>query len=282
MKTHPRWTEQPPESYTISGPEDTKSLVGRFIVRARARNRDFVKMETPHERDFMRTYRGWVRAERDAVLAELDATYGKAKPFTVTFDPGAAGKRLSSKVKPKYRKAATAAFNFTAEEIGGIPVFSMESDEFYSAIAKRESLLTGSAPDTIRKRLLRVLADANASGAPLTDVRKAVASVFDISASGGRALQIARTEVAGLMNMVRDAMFEEQGFTDELWVHSGDEVVRESHVLFGEEDARPRGFNYLDLLDDAENEGILSFPGDPRCLRLEETMSCRCVKVPVK
>ena len=87
-----------------------------------------------------------------------------------------------------------------------------------------------------------------------------------------------RTETAGIMNSTRDEMFKQQGFTKELWVTAGDEVVREDHVTFGGAGPQDRDFNYMTLVSGG---GLLRFPNDAAA-PVGQVVNCRCIKIPVE
>lgn len=61
------------------------------------------------------------------------------------------------------------------------------------------------------------------------------------------------------------------------WVTAMDERVRENHVIYGEADAKPVGFNWATL---AGQSYTLRYPADPECEEAGEIVNCRCITVP--
>lgn len=61
------------------------------------------------------------------------------------------------------------------------------------------------------------------------------------------------------------------------WVTARDERVRPNHVVYGEADAKPVGFNWASLTGGAYT---LRYPADPECDEAGEIVNCRCLTVP--
>jgi hypothetical protein len=62
-----------------------------------------------------------------------------------------------------------------------------------------------------------------------------------------------------------------------LWVTALDERVRPNHVIYGEADAKPVGFNWASL---AGESYVLRYPADPECEEAGEIVNCRCITIP--
>lgn len=282
----------PPPAPTPGGEDDAAVTVARGIFQRaskRARWAAFVKVQSRLESAMRRGYRAWIGAERRAALDRLDAeakrvglkAFRKASQLNVGAvlgDPKKARDALKAKTRPVYATGVQETYDFTLDDVNGVPVFGIDDERIMQVLDVREKRLLDTVPSTVRKNLNRSLSEGVQAGETLAQLRVRVGEVFNVAASSAKSLQVARTEVAGLMNGVRDQMFEAQGFTKLEWVTAGDENVRESHVDFGSAGAQDRGFDYLTLLSEKKS-GTLRFPGDPSG-PADEVINCRCLQIP--
>lgn len=270
-----------------------KRCEGRTAAKAsrRARWSAFVRVERRLEGAMRRGYRSWAGSERKATQDRLEREARKAGAKSlwakavgdldvgaVLGDPKDARDALKSKTRPVYASAVEATYDLTLDDVGGVPVFGIDDERIMAVLDARERRLLDTVPATVRKNLSRSLLEGVRAGETLAQLRIRVAEVFNVAASSAKSLQVARTEMASLMNGVRDAMFEAQGFSRQEWVTAGDENVRESHVDFGSAGPQDRGFDYLTLLP-SRKPGSLRYPGDPSGPP-DEVINCRCVMVP--
>lgn len=87
---------------------------------------------------------------------------------------------------------------------------------------------------------------------------------------------IAATEVGAAVGSARDYVMR-QVVDLHRWVNAGDERVRESHVVYGDAEPVPVGFNFASLMDE---EYELKYPVDPACDEAGEVIHCRCFSIP--
>lgn len=85
---------------------------------------------------------------------------------------------------------------------------------------------------------------------------------------------IAATEANGAINSVNDYLAQVM-VENQHWITARDERVRPTHVIYGEAEAKPVGFNFADLTD---GNYTLRFPSDPQCDEPSEIVNCRCVR----
>jgi len=251
--------------------------------RVRTRQADFVKIQGPIEDDMKGRYRSWNSTERRVYMADFEAAASKSRTKAIEdlrglFDLASAQSRLALKSRPLYTGALDITYNFTLSDIG-IPVFELDDPRILEAMQKRERAFVQGTPQTLQNNLNKAIEEGFANGETIAQIRIRVAQVFDIGASTGKSLQVARTETANLMNGLRDSMFEAQGIRESEWGTAQDESVREAHLLFGDSGPHPRGFNYLELTGESGG-GILAFPGDPRTSIGSQIILCRCLEVP--
>ncbi len=180
---------------------------------------------------------------------------------------------------PLYEEEFADVYHASLDELddgSGVPVFSLDTPEIQDALDAREEVLVGSAPETIQNNLRESIREGIDNGETIQELRDRVAEEMNISAAESKALMVARTESAGFMNDVREAMFEAQGFDDREWTTAGDEHVRPDHVKFGEVGPVKKGHNYM---EDVGKTGKLEYPGDTHG-PAGEVINCRCVHVP--
>jgi hypothetical protein len=204
--------------------------------------------------------------------------YSKAvDPTTVLLDVIEAAKRLGVKIRPIYDKGLQDTYDYTIKELGGISVFELDDPDIMSYYAQAEKRLVGTAPYTISRNVLSSIRAGIEAGETIADIRLRVGKVYDIAGSSPKTLQIARTESTSFINGARDVMFNKASIEETEWSTSGDEQVRETHVIFGDSGAHPINFNYLSLVG---KPGSLIYPGD-KDAPADEIINCRCTKIPV-
>lgn len=254
--------------------------------------RDLIRsVQAPAEDNMRSLWRGWVLAEKQDALEAFDKWARKTgyknvlwvvsketEDFEAMFPPiETSKKKLRTKMRPAYQRELKSAYEYTVKELGGIPLFELDSPQIVAAIEHREDILVGSAPKTMQNNMRTSIRKGIENGETVQQLRDRVSRTYNVAASSGKALTVARTESAGFMNESRQAMFKAQGIIEEEWTTAEDEHVRTSHVQYGEAGAKPRGFNYLTL---AGGGGTLEFPGDSRA-PAGEVINCRCCMIPV-
>lgn len=273
-------------------PADAEGAAKHYSAKSkRARWAAFERVERRNEGAMRKAYRTWISGQRTETLDRLDKEARKAgiKSFhakaegkldvgAVLGDPKSARDALKAKTRPVYASTVQDTYDLTLDDVGGVPVFGIDDERIMSVLDTREKRMLETAPNTLRKNLARTLAEGVQAGETLAQLRVRVGEVFSVASSSAKSLQVARTEVAGLMNGVRDAMFQAQGFKKLEWVTAGDENVRDSHVDFGAAGPQDMGFDYLTLLGE-KKPGQLKYPGDPSA-PADEVINCRCVMVP--
>lgn len=261
--------------------------VTRFKQQGGKRWRQFVLVEIALEKKMRGRYRGWVAREREATLERFrEATKAKnlrdsrlKQNFDINFVLGdllGAQNALRSVTRPIYTAGLDQTFNFTESELG-IPIFDIDDPLIIRFFDRRETKFVDNTPRTLRRNLENTIRQAIENGETIQQIRRRMSQVFDVSRSSAKALQVARTEMSGFMNGVRDEMFGLQGFTEEDWTTAGDENVRDDHVEFGNAGPQARGFNWLELVG---KPGTLRYPGDIEG-PAGQVINCRCVKIPV-
>lgn len=252
------------------------------------RNREFIEMQSGVEAKYRAGYRSWISEERRLVLAAFDSIDGRARALAagahrkqnvdlqVVLPVGPeSAKRLAGKTRKLQVESLLQVFEFTIGEIG-VPTFSIDDSAFVEYFRTHEGHFTGEASSAIRRNLARTLEEGLREGESLSELRSRIGQVFDVSASSPRTLQTARTTTSSFMSGVRDRMFHLQGIEAGEWSTSGDEHVRQAHVLFGEAGPRALGFNFLEL---NEEPGRLEHPGDTRA-PFGQIVNCRCIWIP--
>lgn len=179
--------------------------------------------------------------------------------------------------RPVYTGTLQDVVAYTNDELGGAQ-FDLHDPAIQKCLEDRQRTLMGSAPDTLRSNVVQSLQQGLDQGETVNELRQRIADVYDMAADSPKTLQVARTEVSGIVNSVRDTMFDLQGVENQLWVTAGDEKVRETHDIYGSSGAKPRGFNWMELGDDP-GDGTLTYPGDLDAPP-EEIIACRCICVP--
>ena len=281
-----------PLSSVLSGdhkPEQPEPSALSLKAKKPNRHAQFIKLETVSENIFKDSYRSWIGTEKKLALAKFDEATNAVKSLRTTkanlninailVDLKEMQARLKTKTRPIYAGTLESTYQFTVDDLGGVAIFEMDDPKLLQYFDKKMTKFLGATPKTVNTNLQQSLLEGIKNGETIQHMRQRVSEVFDIASSSAKALSVARTETATFMNGVRDVMFELGGVNEEIWSTSEDEHVRDTHVLYGEEEPHPRDFNYLDV--SGSSGGTLSYPGDLRCTIAAEIINCRCIKVPV-
>ena len=262
----------------------------------------FVAAQFQSEKLGFRRWRSWNRVERDlqlekfdrvvksvdqldAMLKQTETEVGETVPPGTTagdvmVDLGEMRNRLRVSYSPVYETSLQSVFNFTETEMGGIVVFELDNPEIVRVFDSRMKKLLDTAPKTLHTNVRRSLAVGIRNGETLPQLRQRIASVYKVSASSSKALQVARTETAGFMNAARQEMLGLQGVETVRWVTAGDENVRPTHQALGDLGDRPLGTNFAkeDAFTGAggSNGQTLTHPNDAGA-SASEVINCRCV-----
>ena len=267
-----------------------RTRAGLAAVRKRAgrRWREFVSLQQPVESRYKRAYRSWVATVKRGVLSRFDEAADLEKALRARVkqvDAGAilpvigdAQSTLKDRVLPIATGALEAIYDFTLQDLGGVATFHIDDPTIQAYLNRRMRVLLDSAPQTLLQNLSAAIREGVQAGETVQQLRKRIAAVFDIASSSAKALTVARTESAALLDGVRDQMFGLAGVVEEQWASAGDEVVRATHVQYDEAGPQPREANYLDI--SGRSGGTLAHPHDLRCTLLDELINCRCLKVP--
>jgi hypothetical protein len=129
--------------------------------------------------------------------------------------------------------------------------------------------------DTTYDALSSVVEEAVADGLDAQEIADLIESEWS-DVLGDRTDMIALTETQCGLNSAREYVAEKVIETWK-WVTAADERVRENHVIYGEADAKPVGFNYATLVGGTYT---LRYPADPECDEAGEVVNCRCITVP--
>lgn len=249
-------------------------------------------VQLPVERKMIPAWISWVLAEQRIQLKALDEVARRDKAYQrvtkvsaedyerVLNDILASANRLSDETMPLYELGYQLTYEYTSEvDFQGVPSFAIDDERLLARATAREKILLGTAPRTIQKAVRKAIRTSVTEGETFDQLRERVSRVYRISASSSKALMVARTESAGLMNEIRDEMFSAQGISTEDWMTAGDEHVRESHEAYGQAGPKPRGFDYLSIRPGGLPSvgGRLRFPNDPDA-PADEVINCRCVK----
>lgn len=251
------------------------------IAKARKQHTAFFKVVRKHVVGVKSGYRAWVESERKRTLARFDRhTKAIINIDAIVSDIVASQSSLKQKTLSARKKAMQAAGIFTngdLETLAGVPVVDLGSTRIAQYFNRRTEAFADTVSSTLNKKLRYTLTQGINDGETVQELRMRIANVYDIAAGSSKALMVARTETANLMNGIRDQVFAEAGIDVLEWVDSGDDIVRESHQIFGSAGPQPRGFNYMDLIDGGT--GTLTVPGDldgPAA----EVINCRCMMIP--
>lgn len=129
--------------------------------------------------------------------------------------------------------------------------------------------------DTVYSAVSGVVTEAVEDGLDAEEIAALVEQEWD-DILGNNVDAVAATEANGAINSINDYLAQVMVELQH-WITAKDERVRPTHVIYGESEARPVGFNWADLSD---GNYTLRFPADPACDEASEVVFCRCFMAP--
>lgn len=275
----------------VSDAADQLRPKARWLVRTRKRAKwkDLMVLQGLGEIRTRNAYRGWVRKFRDAALAEFDKAAKKKRGLSgawyrddfiditkVVPDLSELRGDLRLRSQAAVEKFWRKVYGFTSEiDFGGTAVIEIDSPLIDAAIDRRQAILLAHTPPTLHANIRSALEKGIKEGETVQEIRLRLNRAFQNALSPSKSLSVARTHAMGVMNDVRDQMFEAEDAGPESWIAAQDEHTREDHVVFGDAGPKDRGFNFLDLV--GQTDGVLAYPHDPRA-PARQKINCRCAK----
>ncbi len=262
---------------------------------AAKRHVEFLKMQGDLEDRVSPKYRAWVREVREITLKKFDraakgltpaviAAILKAEDDVAQFelsavlpDVGETKSSLRATTRPTFNDALGEIYEFTLDDIGGVPVFEIDDARIVRYFDNRIERFAGMTTQGVISRVRDSLTRGMQAGETIQEMRLRIGHVFDTAASSYKTLQVARTETAGFANGMRNEMFVADGWGKATWDSADDEHVRDTHVVYGEAGPQAIGFNFLELV--GRTDGVLRFPGDGEA-PAGEVVNCRCFHLP--
>jgi hypothetical protein len=232
-------------------------------------------VNAPLEAIFAAKYRQLMEAMREA---------SSSKPGQKPFDKREWSSRIAREMEPFYRLALQAGARSMLVLSPTVRqqlrrraalVERMKQRRFGVNVAGTLARRLAQTVDTTYDALESVLEEAVADKLDPAEIADLIAQEWaDIL--GDRTDMIATTETSVAVNSAREYVAHE---VVELWrwVTARDERVRANHVIYGEADPKPVGFNYATL---SGGRYTLRYPGDPECEEAGEIVNCRCMTVP--
>lgn len=264
-----------------------RPAVEAFLTRRKATSEQAwlkqLRRLVPLENAFRSKFTRWLRDLRAWQLAALArATAAPRSDFrapddrpteeqlrAVLFNTQEWGKKLIALQHANYMQAATAGVESAVTDLGGNFAFDVVDPRVVDVVSRREKVLLTSTPETIQRRVARTLEDGVRNGETIQQLQERLKADFN-QFTNRRALMVARTEVAGVVNAARNEVFTAEGVGKHEWVTARDEVVRDSHAA---QDGQVVNIG-------APFKNGLRFPGDPNGPP-GEIINCRCVVIPV-
>jgi SPP1 gp7 family putative phage head morphogenesis protein len=260
--------------------------IAAFMARRTARREQAwlkqLRRLVPLENAFRSKFSRWLRDLRAWQLNALskagaprsDARGPDDKPSEgqiqeILFKTQEWGQRLVQLEHATYLQAATAGVEGAVQDLGGNFAFDVVDPRVVDVIAKRERVLLTNTPETIQRRVQRSLEEGVRNGETIRQLQERLKGDFN-QFTNRRALMVARTEVAGVVNSSRHEVFAAEGVEQHEWTTARDEVVRDTHE---EQDG-----DVVAIGTPFKNG--LAFPGDPSGPP-GEVINCRCVAIPV-
>lgn len=272
-----------PDALELAQPQELPQVTTSLSVgkARRSRNRGqrvaamFNKMQGSMEDRAARAYSKWIGIVREMADASMARLSRKALGLELVLpDLDEASDELVNLMHGVSEEGVQSAYELTAENVG-IPTFDLDDELVVDYLDKREKRMREFAKGGVSKLVRQALEAGAADGESLAQLRARLARVFRLTSSAPKVRTWARTESAGMLNGLRDRMFEAQEVDKHSWSDSGDEHTRADHVRFREAGVKKRGFNYMTVVG---KEGVLLYAGyedGP----VGQIVNCRCTNL---
>lgn len=259
--------EKPPAAKTLKGKNAKRDKILRL----------FNERQTTLENRASRIYASWIGGIGEKVERNASRVFKAVTDYQVLLpDFEEDVDELLSEMSGVGEQAVQDAYDLT-ELNAGIPVFDMDDELIISYLNAREKRMRTFASKGIAQNVRRALEAAATNGETAQQTRDRLARLFRLSTSSAKVRTWARTETSGMINGLRDRMFDAQGIEKSSWSNANDEHVRADHVRFGNAGPKKRGFNYLTLVG-RSGEGQLRYAGDEDG-PVDQIVNCRCTNL---
>jgi len=239
----------------------------------KARNSDFLEGERKIERAMVQFFteqseRVVVALETQKVLAGPAPSHVREIDLVSLFDLDSENQELLALLMPIILDIMEQAGNGALAAVGSGAQFKITDPRVQAFLAKKELKITA-INDTTLEAIRAILEDASAEGVGVGEMSSRIRDEFS-DFSKVRADTIARTETVGANNAAAiEGYHQSEVVAKKEWLSSGDDRVRPSHQIDGEQVP----------LDGVFSNGM-KYPGDPDAPP-EETINDRCTVLPV-
>lgn len=280
--------QQPPKQDAPPPKKSLQDIEVKVAELKASRSDQFIAIHAPCEATLESDFAGWLREEEKLSVAAAEEILGKkaASLMKVVPTSAEARARLAKASRASFDKMLPLIYSFTKEDLDENLMPEMDDTKLLSIVERRSGAFARYYSQRLIRLLLREMRLAMRNNETLNQVKDRIARTFRSQRTKTRTLAVARIETTGLMNEIRDTLFDSVGVKSEAWVSSRDESVRESHRIFDIAPPQARGFNYLTLLPKRLRKPMnagkkLRYPGDSLG-PMHEIANCRCIKVPVQ
>jgi uncharacterized protein YdcH (DUF465 family) len=209
-----------------------------------------------------------LRKEQLKMFDKVAKTINEADISRLLFSSKKWDKILQETAMPFHEQSYDNSVRRLEKELGSFVKFDPGSKEVSDSLKKTNVAIKGVNKST-QKALRRTLGNGIAKGESNIQLRKRVTDYF--KGQLNRVPMIVRTETAIASSNVRQMAMNIEGLKKR-WLTSGDELVRDSHVNYG--NLAPKGIGY-------EYAPGLKHPHDTGA-DAGEVVNCRCVSLPVR
>ena len=182
-----------------------------------------------------------------------------------------------SAMENQHKAAIKTAGQQLFEEVGKLDPFSAPPEAVLQFLAQRENKLKD-VPDAVFERIKATLEAGLKAGETTAQLSARVKSEFN-AIGDLEAKRIALTETAAAYGFARSESMKQAGIQFKAWLTSGNDNVRDAHLIAGSEYPAERGIPVDEpFIVDGEE---LMYPGDSAG-SARNVINCHCVSIPVR
>ena len=296
VPTNMPWEDtRPPASVPPEPPpaKEAKAITGApaiVVIRAdkseseieRHRDRVITELLEPASAQFASRMKAFLFRLRNAQLKLItDAdSIGAVEPLL--FSIGEWRPRFIEDSLPLMKRWTRAGDRFAAEEIDDISGAGKavstdeELDSLSASLADKASISVTSLRRSLRN-ILATLFETDSNETTKEEIITAVKAFFAAQRSGERALVVGTWEAGVATSTARFKAWDKRGIETHVWSNSHDELVRHTHIEYGDAGPKKIGFNWASVINAPY---VIRHPHDSSA-PLKEVIHCRCAAVPL-
>jgi len=269
--------EEKPEMDSFGLPKKEEENEKSIKAYSDKKWKTFVTATEPQERILTKIIQRYFQSQHGEVMRNINKIKSITKDLAsfVLFNTQEQNEKLRNLTNNNIRQAFLTGLTLGMQETGSAIDFTLFEPNIARAVEERLDFFVERVGKSTVKLLTKEINTGLTAGESIERIAQRIDKVFQYSRDF-RSRRIAQTEVIGATNSGQIRAYLEAGITGKEWVTAGDELVRDSHRIDGQQVGITETFQ-------TGMGSHLQYPGDRSSgAPASDIINCRCTVLPVK